>query len=92
MRLWNIYLAFFFFNKNDFENDLKNKLLTYFNNSNFYFFDHGRTALYEILCEIRKKTKKEKILVNSLTLFEIINTIIYSGFVPKFIDTNINSF
>jgi len=87
------YLFFIlFFNKKNHENSLKDKLLFYFNNSEFHFFDHGRTALYEILCEIRKKTKKEKILVNSLTLFEIINTIIYSGFKPEFIDTKINSF
>jgi len=84
--------AIFFFNKKDLTNNLNSKLSTYFNNSNFYYFDHGRTALYETLCELRKKTGKEKILVNSLTLFEIINTIIYSGFKPQFVDTKENSF
>ena len=39
----------------------------FYNESNFYFFDYGRTA-YEILTYI--KIQKNKILVNSLTLFK----------------------
>ena len=41
---------------------------------------------------IKKNTKKNKILVNSLTLFEIINVIKYLGFEPIFIDNEKNSF
>ena len=87
----NIFNLIIFKEKNEHE-ELKNKLSTMFNNSEFYFFDYGRTAFYEILCQIKKKTKKRKILVNSLTLFEIINVIIYCGFEPIFIDNKKESF
>jgi len=80
------------FKKINFESDLKKELSRFYNNSNFYFFDYGRTAFFEILSEIKKKTKKRKILVNSLTLFEIINVIIYSGFTPVFVDNKSNTF
>ena len=36
--------------------------------------------------------KKRKILINSLTLFEVINIIIYSGFSPVFVDNKKNTF
>ena len=87
--LWNSYGVFttmrvigkptkiLFFKQQDHEKDLKNVLSTFYKNSNFYFFDYGRTAFYEILNQIKTKTSKRKILVNSLTLFEIINVIIY---------------
>tara|TARA_B100001123_G_scaffold450392_1_gene620827 strand:+ start:710 stop:1957 length:1248 start_codon:yes stop_codon:yes gene_type:complete len=81
-----------FFRKNNFESDLKNEMSKIYDNSNFYFFDYGRTAFFEILCDIKKKTKKRKILINSLTLFEIVNIIIYSGFIPVFIDNKENTF
>ena len=80
-----------FFKQQDHEKDLKNALSTFYKNSNFYFFDYGRTAFYEILNQIKTKTSKRKILVNSLTLFEIINVIIYSGFQPVFVDVKKNS-
>ncbi len=82
----------FFFKKNNFDSYLKGKMEILFKDSNFYFFDYGRTALYEILSEIKKNTKKKKILVNSLTLFEVINVIKYQGFEPIFIDNQKNSF
>ena len=85
-------LSILFFKKNNFELDLKNEMSKIYNDSNFYFFDYGRTAFFEILSDIKKKTKKRKILINSLTLFEIINVIIYSGFVPVFIDNKKNTF
>ena len=81
-----------FFKKNDFELDLKKEMSKIYNNSNFYFFDYGRTAFFEILSGIKKKTKKRKILINSLTLFEVINIIIYSGFLPVFVDNKKNTF
>lgn len=69
--LKNLFKILFFKEKN-YENELKKELTKLFNNSNFHFFDHGRTAFYEILNQIKEKTKKKKILVNSLTLFEFI--------------------
>ena len=81
-----------FFKKNNFELDLKKEMSKIYNNSNFYFFDYGRTAFFEILSGIKKKTKKRKILINSLTLFEVINIIIYSGFSPVFVDNKKNTF
>ena len=82
----------FFFKDNNYEKRLKEKLSIIYDKSEFYFFDYGRTAFYEILNHIKTKTNKRKVLVNSLTLFEIINVIIYSGFEPVFIDIKKNSF
>ena len=83
-------LNILFFKKNNFDVELKNKMSKIYSNSNFYFFDYGRTAFFEILSNIRKKTKKRKIIINSLTLFEVINVIIYSGFEPVFVDNKKN--
>jgi len=85
-------LSIIFFKNQDFDSKLKEKMKFFYNESNFYFFDYGRTAFYEILTYIKKNTKKNKILVNSLTLFEIINVIKYLGFEPIFIDNKKNSF
>ena len=75
-----------------YDEKLKKKLSNIYDKSEFYFFDYGRTAFYEILTNIKAKTNKRKVLVNSLTLFEIINVIIYAGFEPIFIDTKKDSF
>ena len=85
-------LNILFFKKNNFEPDLKKEMSKIYSDSNFYFFDYGRTAFFEILSDIKKKTKKRKILINSLTLFEVINIIIYSGFLPVFVDNKKNTF
>ena len=85
-------LSIIFFKNQDFDSKLKEKMKFFYNESNFYFFDYGRTAFYEILTYIKKNTKKNKILVNSLTLFEVINIIKYLGFEPIFIDNKKNSF
>ena len=85
-------LSIIFFKNQDFDSKIKEKMKFFYNESNFYFYDYGRTAFYEILTYIKKNTKKNKILVNSLTLFEIINVIKYLGFEPIFIDNNKNSF
>ena len=86
------FFKILFFKEQNLDQDLKNSLSPFYENSNFYFFDYGRTAFYEILRQLKKKTSKRKILINSLTLFEIINVIIYSGFKPIFVDTKKNSF
>ena len=85
-------LSLFFFKNKDFDSQLKEKMKFFYAESNFYFYDYGRTAFFEILSYIKKNTKKNKILVNSLTLFEIINVIKYLGFEPIFIDNEKNSF
>ena len=85
-------IKIFFHKKNSYDDSLKNELSKIYNSKSFYFFDHGRTALYEALEQIKKKTDKRKILINSLTLFEIVNIIIYAGFKPIFIDNKENSF
>ena len=55
--LKNIFNIFMFKKKN-FEPDLKKELSRFYGNQNFYFFDYGRTAFFEILCEIKKNTWK----------------------------------
>lgn len=77
---------------NSVDRSLKEHLRNYYKNSQFYFFDYGRTALYEILSQIKLKTNKRTVMVNSFTLFEVINIIIYSGFKPIFVDTENDSF
>ena len=89
--LINIFKLIFFKDK-DYSIKLKKKLVKYYPKANFYFFDHGRTALFEALSQIKDKTNKRKVIVNSMTLFEVINIIIYAGFEPVFLDNNKNSF
>ena len=89
--LTNLFKLACYINKDNRER-LEKKLSNYYPNSNFYFFDHGRTALFETLNQIKSKSKKRKILVNSMTLFEVINVIIYAGFEPVFLDNSKNSF
>ena len=48
-------LNILFFKKNNFEPDLKKEMSKIYNDSNFYFFDYGRTAFFEILSDIKKK-------------------------------------
>ena len=85
-------VSIIFFKNQDSDLKLREKMKFFYNESNFYFYDYGRTAFYEILTHIKKNTKKNKILVNSLTLFEIINVIKYLGFEPIFVDNKKNSF
>ena len=49
----NIFKLLSFREKNE-HSDLEKKLSIIFNNSEFYFFDYGRTAFYEILNQIKK--------------------------------------
>ena len=88
----NIFKIIFFKKNYKYDLILKKELTQIYEGKNLFFFDHGRTALYEILNRIKEKTDKKKILINSFTLFEIVNVIIYSGFTPVFIDTKKNSF
>ena len=89
---FNIFKLLFFSNNNKIHQDLNYHLSKSYKNSSFYFFNYGRTAFYEMLLYIKSRSKKRKIIINSLTLFEIVNVIIYAGFEPIFIDTEKNSF
>ena len=86
-----ILLCFFLKNKK-IDIKLKKKIRYYYPNSNIYLFNHGRSALFFILNNIKNKTTKRKVLINSFTLFEMINMIIYAGFEPIFADNKKNSF
>jgi len=78
-------LNILFFKKNNFELDLKKEMSKIYNNSNFYFFDYGRTAFFEILSEIKKKTKKINNL-RSLLYFIVIGSmaLLLGSIGPKF--------
>jgi len=54
------FFKILFFKNHECENDLKKKLSILHKYSDFYFFDHGRTAFYEILNQLGKKTNKKK--------------------------------
>ena len=54
-----------------------------------YFLEHGRSAFYLFLLSLKKETKK-KIIINSFTLFEMINMIIYAGFGTVLVDLKEN--
>ena len=86
------FLSFLIKDKKNFTLEIKKKLKFFFPYSNFYFYSYGRTAFYVLLKELRKQTNKNKIIINSFTLFEMINTIIYAGFEPILIDLKQDSF
>ena len=86
------FLSFLIKDKKNLTIEIKEKLKFFFPYSNFYFYSYGRTAFYVLLRELRKQTKKNKIIINSFTLFEMINTIIYAGFEPILIDLKQDSF
>ncbi len=89
---FNIFKLLFFSDSKQIHNTLNENLSKFYKDSNFYFFNYGRTAFYEVLLYIKSISTKRKIIINSLTLFEMINVIIYAGFEPVFIDTKKNSF
>lgn len=68
-----------------------NEIFDIYKKSNIYFLEHGRSAFYLFLISLKKKTNKKKIIINSFTLFEMINMIIYAGFEPVLIDLKENS-
>jgi len=69
-----------------------NEIFDIYKKSGIYFLEHGRSAFYLFLISLKKKTKRKKIIINSFTLFEMINMIIYAGFEPVLIDLKENSF
>lgn len=77
--------------KKNHQEKVKQQLNKFFPSSNFFFFNHGRSGLFFLL-ENYKIRKQKKVLINSLTLFEMINMIIYAGYEPVFIDNIKNSF
>ena len=54
------FFKILFFKKKNYEKDLISELSLFYENSNFYFFDYGRTAFYEILNQLKKKLIKER--------------------------------
>ena len=68
-----------------------NQIFNIYEKSNMYFLEHGRSAFYLFLLSLKKETKKKKIIINSFTLFEMINMIIYAGFEPVLVDLKENS-
>ena len=75
--------------KNQYSNNLISDL---YKESDIYHLEHGRSAFYLFLTTLKKKTNKRKIIINSFTLFEMINMIIYSDFEPLLVDLKSNSF
>ena len=86
------FLSYFFNSEEKLNNQIENKLKFYFPNSKFYFSSFGRTSFYILLKNLRVQTNKNKIIINSFTLFEMINTIIYAGFEPILIDFKSSNF
>lgn len=62
-----------------------------YHKSDIYYLEHGRSAFYLFLSTLKRKTRKRKIIINSFTLFEMINMIIYSDFEPILVDLKNNS-
>ena len=75
----------------NYQDILTKKLQKYFTDPNMFFFNHGRGGFYFLLKHFKNKSKK-KVLINSLTLFEMVNMIIYAGYDPVFVDNKKNSF
>ena len=65
--------------KKKYEKKLIKNLNYFYPNSKKYFFSHGRSGFYFLLMNLKNQTKKRKIIINSLTLFEMVNMIIYAG-------------
>ena len=75
----------------DYKDILTKKLQKYFTDPNIFFFNHGRGGFYFLLMHFKNQSKR-KVLINSLTLFEMVNMIVYAGYEPVFIDNKKNSF
>ena len=85
---------FFFYVKNyktNYSNIFDNKLKFFFPNSNKFFFNHGRGGFFALLKYFKNRSRK-KVLINSFTLFEMVNMIIYAGYEPIFVDNKKNDF
>ncbi len=94
LTFFDIIKKCFFYIKNykiDYYQILNNKFKFYFAKSNIFFFNHGRGGFFLLLKYFNKRHQK-KVLINSLTLFEMINMVIYADYQPVFIDNKKNSF
>jgi dTDP-4-amino-4,6-dideoxygalactose transaminase len=87
--LLKIFFSFFF--KKNYKIKFQKELSKYIGSKNIFLTGSGRAALFLILNQISKKTKKKQILVTPFTLTEVINVIKYAGFEPRFIDLDIKS-
>lgn len=85
-------LSLFFTSSEKIDNLISVNIKKYYPNSKNYMFNHGRSGLYFLLKNLKQKTKKKKVIINSFTLFEMVNMIIYAGFEPIFADNKSNSF
>ena len=87
IELIKLSFLYLFERNRNYPNNIKSILYSYYPDAKVELFNHGRSALYCVLNSINKtSSKRKKIIVNSLTLFEVINVIIYSGFEPIFLD------
>jgi len=86
------FKTFFLNNKNEVDKEFKKEMKKFYPNSELYSFSYGRSSYYYLLKSLRKQTSKNKIMINSFTLFEMINMIIYAGFEPILMDLNDKSF
>ena len=94
LSFFEIIKKIFFYLKNyriNYSQILSNRFKSYYPNSKILFFNHGRGGFFALLKYFNNRPKK-KILINSLTLFEMVNMIIYAGYEPVFIDNKKDSF
>ena len=77
--------------KNNYQEIVSKKFQIYFPNSNIFFFNHGRGGFFSLLKCFKNRSRK-KVLINSLTLFEMVNMIIYAEHEPIFVDNKKHSF
>lgn len=88
LECFKFFVCFFSFkSKKNFQYDFKD----YIGKKNIIMTGSGRAALFLILNQIKLNTRKREILISPYTLTEVLNVIEYAGFVPKFVDINLES-
>jgi perosamine synthetase len=88
LECFKFFISFFSIkSKKNFQYDFKD----YIGKKNIIMTGSGRAALFLILNQIKLDTDKREILISPYTLTEVINVIEYAGFIPKFVDINLES-